>query len=262
MGITEGVIGGVLGMLGGDRRENRQKANNKELMGVQFENQKKLNEQGQSLQQKTWNDTNYPAQMEMMKKAGLNPALMYGMGGGGGTTTGSQGGGSATGGAVSQSNMDISGAMTASTIELQKSQAEKNRVETEKIAGVDTQKVGGEIDKIGGEIEKIKSDIEKNAQEVLKGKSTIEVNETVKKLNESLTKLNSQKVLESINQVNLTGKDIQWMDRTGLNRNDSETAKTIKYYAERTGLTEDAVIKIMGGLEVMKGLTGAIRAFK
>ena len=31
-------------------------------------------------------ETNYPAQVEQMKLAGLNPALAYGMGGGGGVT--------------------------------------------------------------------------------------------------------------------------------------------------------------------------------
>lgn len=36
-----------------------------------------------------WQATNYPAQVDQMKKAGLNPGLQYGMSGGGGTTTGS-----------------------------------------------------------------------------------------------------------------------------------------------------------------------------
>ena len=33
-----------------------------------------------------WQKTNYPAQVEQLNKAGLNPALLYGKGGGGGTT--------------------------------------------------------------------------------------------------------------------------------------------------------------------------------
>ena len=35
-----------------------------------------------------WKDTNYSAQMEELKKAGLNPGLLYGMSGGGATTIG------------------------------------------------------------------------------------------------------------------------------------------------------------------------------
>ena len=36
-----------------------------------------------------WENTNYSAQVEQLKKAGLNPALLYGKGGGMGATTGS-----------------------------------------------------------------------------------------------------------------------------------------------------------------------------
>ena len=49
-----------------------------------------------------WKATNYPAQVEQMKLAGLNPALAYGMGGGGGVTanvaTGKTSGGQAPSG--------------------------------------------------------------------------------------------------------------------------------------------------------------------
>jgi hypothetical protein len=69
-------------------------------MGLQQENQMELNMQGQQIQQDMWDYTNYGNQIKHMEKAGLNPALMYGMSGGGGTTAGSQGGGSAQGGSA------------------------------------------------------------------------------------------------------------------------------------------------------------------
>lgn len=93
-----GLGTGILGMIGAGRRAKKQHRRQKELMGIQFANQQALNEQGQKLQMQTWRETGYPAQMKMMKEAGLNPALMYGMSGGGGQTTGSQGGGSAASG--------------------------------------------------------------------------------------------------------------------------------------------------------------------
>ena len=52
----------------------------KKLMGIQLDNQRNLNKQGQELAMKTWRETNYPAQMKMLKEAGLNPGLLYGMG--------------------------------------------------------------------------------------------------------------------------------------------------------------------------------------
>ena len=108
-----GLAGGVLGMIGQGKRAKKAHNRNKELMGMQFANQQALNKQGQELQMKTWNDTGYGAQMKMMKEAGLNPGLMYGMSGGGGQTTGSQGGGSASGNS-SHAPMDIGASVQAS----------------------------------------------------------------------------------------------------------------------------------------------------
>ena len=109
IGAGAGVITSVLGMLGQKKREKRAMQNQRELMDLQTRNQMNLNEQGQKLQMKTWEETNYPAQMKMLKEAGLNPGLIYGQGGAGGSTTGSQGGGSASGGnAPAPQHMDLS----------------------------------------------------------------------------------------------------------------------------------------------------------
>ena len=51
-------------------------------------------------QMEMWENTNYPAQVEQIKKAGLNPAMLYGQSGGGATVTGS-GGASVGGGSAS-----------------------------------------------------------------------------------------------------------------------------------------------------------------
>jgi hypothetical protein len=101
-----GTLGRQLGMdLWG---ENRQQQRTRDNMRLQNQLQQQLNQQGHNLQFDMWNKTNYKAQMEHMKKAGLNPALMYGMSGGGGSTTGSQGGGSqAMGQAPKYNPMDI-----------------------------------------------------------------------------------------------------------------------------------------------------------
>lgn len=107
-----GLAGGMLGMIGQGKRAKKAHNRNKELMGIQFADQQALNKQGQELQMKTWKDTGYGAQMQMMKDAGLNPGLMYGMSGGGGQTTGSQGGGSASGNS-SHAPMDIGASVQA-----------------------------------------------------------------------------------------------------------------------------------------------------
>ena len=96
-------------MLGGIGQAGRQYHRQKKLMDIQHMNQRDLSKYGHDLQYDMWLKTNYGAQVDQLKKAGLNPGLMYGMSGGGGTTTGSQTGGSAAGGqAQPESAMDIS----------------------------------------------------------------------------------------------------------------------------------------------------------
>jgi hypothetical protein len=123
-GAAGAATGGLLGMIGAGSQQRRQK----ELMGVQFKNQKELNKQGSDLQYEMWQKTNYPAQMKMLEEAGLNPALMYGQSGGGGTTAGSQSGGSAAGGQAAA--MDIS---QAANLALIGAQTEKMKAETGEI---------------------------------------------------------------------------------------------------------------------------------
>lgn len=126
LGPILGAFGTMAGFGMQNARQHRSYMQQRQLMGLQYENQRKLNQQGYDMQMQMWKDTNYPAQMKMLKEAGLNPSLLYGMSGGGGTTTGSQGGGSASGGSA-PAPMDLGGAiqlgMMASDIKLKKAQA-------------------------------------------------------------------------------------------------------------------------------------------
>ncbi len=103
-GAAAGAGGGLLGMIGNKKREERALKNQKDLMNMQFQNQKSLNEQGKELALQQWKETSYPAQMKLMKEAGLNPALMYGGAGSGGSTSAGSGGSAASGGAPAPMN--------------------------------------------------------------------------------------------------------------------------------------------------------------
>ena len=132
-----------IGMIGEGARYRRNMAGQEHLMNIQQQNQMGLNQQGHQLQMDMWNKTNYPAQIEMMRKAGLNPALMYGQAGASGQT-GSQGGGSAAGGAVPAVNMNdmLIGSQIA------KLRAEKDNIDA------DTKKKGGELANLKANTEK------------------------------------------------------------------------------------------------------------
>ena len=116
------MIGGIAETAMGNKTERK----NAER---QYGNQRKLNQQGHDLQMDMWNKTNYGAQLAHMKDAGLNPALMYGMGGGGGATTGSQGGGSASK-ANAQKQMGIEGAMAGAQAALLEAQTKNVNADT------------------------------------------------------------------------------------------------------------------------------------
>src|SRR5690606_28292737 len=79
-----GLISGIAGNRA--RKKEAEKAHQR---------QQELNRQGQELGMKTWRETNYAEQAKELDKAGLNPGLLYGMGGAGGGTVASGSGGSA-----------------------------------------------------------------------------------------------------------------------------------------------------------------------
>jgi hypothetical protein len=165
MAFWDITAGGILGLakpigemaysqFSSQQQFNRQK----ELMALQLGNQQKLNQEGHNLQMDMWNKTNFRAQVQQMKAAGLNPSLMYGKGGTGGVT-GSQTGGSAASGQASMAPMmdlaNLNLAKTSAEIKLLQSQANLNNTQANKTGGVDT-------DKGYAEIEVLKSQVKSN----------------------------------------------------------------------------------------------------
>lgn len=141
-----GIGGAALGMLGGAIGAGSQHRRQKELMGIQDKYQRGLTKYGHDLQFDMWNKTNYKAQLEHMKAAGLNPALMYGSAGAPGTTGSQTGGGAAGGQAAAFNYMDMSNMML---MKAQKDDLEATArlkdVQAKKIGGVDTEGVKQQI---------------------------------------------------------------------------------------------------------------------
>lgn len=142
---ASGAIGGILGQIFGGMNDKRQLKQQRKLQQLQITGYKDLAEYQKGLDLQMWKDTSYPAQMEMLKAAGLNPGLMYGMGGGGGTTTGGTGampsGGDAPRGGgenVAMTGMGMQFGMMEAQRELIQAQTEKVKAETTKTGGVDT----------------------------------------------------------------------------------------------------------------------------
>ncbi len=164
--------------------QDRQHRNQQDLMNQQMRNQMGLNQQGHDLQYQQWLRTNYPKQVEMMKKAGLNPALMY-KGAGPGGTTGSQDGGSASGGqAASMNPMDVANlSLLKKQGELLDAQAADLRAKTEKTGSdikVNEQNILESIARSGN----ISEDTKVKAEQKLKTISDRKLVESQERLNE------------------------------------------------------------------------------
>lgn len=134
---------------------DEQWGNQLRLMEIQNRYNEQMAKNNQQRNKDLWDYTNYENQKQHMKNAGLNPALIYGMGGGGGVSAnGAQGQGvtQPTDRSVEmrlkQQGLGLQLASIASQVDLNKSQAEKNKAEANKIAGVDTEAQKATIDNL------------------------------------------------------------------------------------------------------------------
>lgn len=137
-----------------DKRQLRQQG---KLQDLQIKGNKEITDYNMMKQLEMWKNTSYPAQLKMMEAAGLNPGLMYGMGGGGGQSVGS-GGGGVSGAQAPSGGGEIMGMMSKSNLMMQAAQIENIKAQTENIktdtvkkGGVDTQEGLARIKKLGAD---------------------------------------------------------------------------------------------------------------
>lgn len=138
------VVGGIVDAISGNS-EKKQINQQKKLMDMQMQGAKEMAQINKDNQMDIWNKTNYGAQMEHLKNAGLNPALLYGKGGVGGATTGGNTVAMPTGGtaasvdpnARTRNIMDAS--MMLANKALIESQTKKNEAEAAAISGIKTE---------------------------------------------------------------------------------------------------------------------------
>ena len=91
-GATTSLIGTGMGMALAGWQDRRQLRQQQKLQNLQLQGNKQMADYNQALQYDMWQKTGPVGQMEQLEKAGLNPGLIYGMGGAGGQTTGSPSG--------------------------------------------------------------------------------------------------------------------------------------------------------------------------
>lgn len=134
-----------------DRRQIRQQA---KLNAQQLEMDKALGIFNREQAMKMWEDTNYGAQADQMRKAGLNVGLMYKSAGGGGVTMQPNSNFNAPhapsgGGEIGMGiQMGLMAQQVKANTELANAQADLARAEAEKKRGVDTSETQSRIGKL------------------------------------------------------------------------------------------------------------------
>lgn len=139
------TIGQGMGLMLGAINDDRQYAQQGRLSRQQLAIDKQMTDYQNMRQLEMWKKTGVVGQMEQLRKAGLNPGLIYGMSGAGGGTTGggaasSHGANAPTGGgeAIAMGGMGLQTAMLSAQMKLIEAQTEKTKAEAVKTAGVDT----------------------------------------------------------------------------------------------------------------------------
>ena len=147
--MGSGQIGGAILGIGLQAMNNGRQINQqRELTQIQSAAQKDLTDYNQEKAYQMWQKTNYDAQVEQLKKAGLNAGLLYGMGGSGGATANVTAG-SVTGGQAPQGGREVQDLMGIGLqAELLKAQKENIEADTaNKLADAKNKpKVGENLD--------------------------------------------------------------------------------------------------------------------
>lgn len=168
IGAIDSGLGMVMGIAGARAADARQRRQQERLQNLQMKGNKEMMDYQQKKQLEMWEATSYGAQKKMMMEAGLNPGLMYGMGGGGGQSVGGGGQGVSGASAAGSSGEAMQGAgmgmqmgmqaqMMQAQIELARSQANLNNVDAQKRAGVDTTEANTRIASLTQGIENAKA---------------------------------------------------------------------------------------------------------
>nr|WAE43511.1 MAG: DNA pilot protein [Microviridae sp.] len=141
-GGVGGAISEGLGLLFGQTNNTMQQNNQQALINQQMQANEQLSQFNTNQNYQLWQETNYPAQVQQLEKAGLNPALLYAKGGPGGSTGASTSGvgmGIAPGTTPNQvaqtaqesQALGIQQSMQEAQIEVLKSQANLNNTEAQ-----------------------------------------------------------------------------------------------------------------------------------
>ena len=250
--LTGGLVNGIMGLFGGSNRaEQRQYQHEKEMMALQNKyntqaaaqsmeyaktmNQINFKQQNQMFdKQAEWNSAK--SQKERLQEAGLNPALMYGIGGEGGSSVSSGGGAGAQVQGVSNAGtqavmMGLQAKSIESQIALNNAQASKINAETEKTEK-ETVKTGAETEGIWSGIELLKTKTSSEEAKIKLTNMQTELNEAMREESWANWEKARAGVAEISRIMEKLDKEIEGMGFDNEIKNKSKEAIIGNYFAD------------------------------
>lgn len=271
--LTGGIAGGIGsflgGLFGGNKKKAEQKAreaqyaHEKEMMGLQYDYNAKAAAQSQEYA-KEMNALNYQQQNEFfdktaeynsaanqkkrLKEAGLNTALMYGLGGGQGGSTGGAGGGS---GAAMQgvSNVGTQAVAMGLQAKMQESQIALNNASASKMR-MEAAAIGNEGAKTVAETDRVKQETLKAFQETKNMEETLDLIRQQTKTEEQKTALTRMEI--SVKQ--LMGDEIVQSIAIGKANVEKITQET-----ENMKMAYDKMIREIDGMDIDNSIKRAAK---
>lgn len=214
-----GAIGGAMtegmGLLMQPLMNQQQQQNQQVLINQQEQANEKLSAYNYGQQYDMWLKTNYPAQVQQLEQAGLNPALLYAKGGPGGTTgtpTSGAGMGIAPGTNANQTAQTIQASqgmalqqqLQQAQIKEIESQANLNNTQAKKQGGIDTDVAAQQLDNMRQQFDNTKLDMTlKNIQNYVQQSTMQDAMEYIR-----------AQAKEAINQVQITANQKQISNET------------------------------------------------
>lgn len=250
--LTGGIVNGIMGLFGGSNKaEQRQYQHEKEMMALQ--NKYNTQAAAQSMEYaKTMNQINFEQQNQMfekqakwnsaeqqkqrLKEAGLNPALMYGIGGEGGSSVSSGGGtGAEVQGVGNPGTQAVMMGLQAKSIEsqiaLNNAQASKINAETEKTEK-ETEKTSAETESVWSGIELLKARTSSEEAKIKLTNMQTELTEAMREESWANWEKSKATVAEISRIMEKLDKEIEGMGFDNEIKNKSKEAIIGNYFAD------------------------------
>lgn len=265
-----------LGLLLQGHNDRRQLKQQQKLGEQQLKFNKEQMEFGKSLDLDMWNKTNYGAQVQHMKDAGLSPGLAYGMSGGGGATVGGGGGNVSAPNAPQGGGEILALQMLGAQKDLVEAQTRKTEEETNSIAGVERELTGAKarVEKIEGQMmadtyeetfSRIRAEAQKAEEEWKKAAAEGKIaqataDDEIAKVKADLAGIGIANELRR-SQKNLTDEQItatvnsvaQKWEEIDVQKGRLELERWVRDVADSTRLTVETVTKVAGMVLGRKG---------